>query len=70
MCARTVFDRTGCSTMLKTLKFQRKLRWGNDTLKGCRLLIYQETPDISGILLASLDAQSLHLRFECLWVKA
>ncbi len=39
-------------------------------LKRCRVLIYQESPDISGILLASLDAQSLHLRFKRLWIDA
>lgn len=70
MCASTVVDRTEVSIILKTLKFQRRLQWGIDALKGYRLLIYQEFPDISGILLISLDAQSLHPRFKRLWIDA
>ena len=34
MCARTVADRIGVSMMLKTLRFQRRLRWGNGNVKG------------------------------------
>ena len=70
MCARTVVAWTGVHILLKTFKFQRRLRWGNDTVKDARLPIYQESPDISGILLTSFDAQSLHPRFKRLWIDA
>ena len=46
--------------MLKTLKYQLRLLRVNDTMKGNRLLIYQESPDISGIFLIPVDAQFLH----------
>jgi hypothetical protein len=36
----------------------------------CRLLIYQESPDISGIFLVSLDPQFLHPRLKRLWIDA
>jgi len=39
-------------------------------MKNVALLIYQESPDISDILLSSFNAKSLHLRFECLWIDA
>src|SRR5208283_5558935 len=34
LCARTVVDRTGVYMMLITLKFQRRPRWGDDTVNG------------------------------------
>ena len=46
--------------ILKTLKYHRGLLRVNDTIKDARLLIYQEPPDISGIFLTPVDAQSLH----------
>ena len=46
--------------ILKTLKYQRRLLRVNDTTKRDLLLICQEPPDISGIFLIPMDAQSLH----------
>ena len=49
MCARTVVARTGCYMMLITLNFQPTLCLGKRYSGRCRLLICQETPDISDI---------------------
>ena len=46
--------------ILKTLKYHRGLLRVKDTIKDARLLIYQEPPDISGIFLTPVDAQSMH----------
>jgi len=48
MCARPVVDRTCFSILLIILIFWRRLRWGNGTVNDVAILIYQDSPYISG----------------------
>ena len=50
---RMLYDVDNIEISAKTMR-------GESYSERCRFLIYQESPDISGILLTSLDAQSMH----------
>ena len=45
---------------IDNIEISAKTTRGESYSERCRFLIYQESPDISGILLTSLDAQSMH----------